>query len=51
MPSDLIYRDRVGEMYGVTFDSNRHWFYMPHMRTNEALLLKFSDSATDGLVR
>jgi hypothetical protein len=51
VPSDLIYRDRVGEIYGVTFSPNHRWFYVPDMRPDEALLLKCYDSATDGRAR
>jgi hypothetical protein len=51
VPSDLIYRDRVGEIYGVTFNPNHRWFYVPEMQTDEALLLKCYDSATDGRAR
>ena len=49
--SDLVYRDRVGETYSVTFDPGHRWFYVPSMRTDEALLLKCYDSETDGRAR
>ena len=29
VPSDLVYRDRVGETYGVTFNPSHRWFYVP----------------------
>ena len=51
VPSDLIYRDRVGEIYGVTFNPSHRWFYVPEMQPDEALLLKCYDSATDGRAR
>lgn len=51
VPSDLIYRDRVGEIYGVTFNPNHRWFYVPEMQPDEALLLKCYDSATEGRAR
>jgi hypothetical protein len=51
VPSDLIYRDRVGEIYGVRFNPNHRWFYVPDMQPDEALLLKCYDSATDGRAR
>ena len=51
VPSDLVYRDRVGETYGVTFNPNHRWFYVPEMQRDEALLLKCYDSATDGRAR
>jgi hypothetical protein len=51
VPSDLIYRDRVGETYSVTFDPEHRWFYAPEMRTDEVLVLKCYDSKTDGRSR
>ncbi len=51
VPSDLIYRDRVGETYSVTFDPRHRWFYVPRMQANEVLLLKCYDSMTDGRAR
>jgi hypothetical protein len=51
VPSDLVYRNRVGETYGVRFNPNHRWFYVPDMQPNEALLLKCYDSATDGRAR
>jgi hypothetical protein len=49
--SDLIYRDRVGETYSVAYNPAHRWFYVPEMRTDEALLLKCYDSRTDGRAR
>lgn len=51
VPSDLVYRDRVGETYGVTYNPAHRWFYVPEMQPDEALLLKCFDSATDGRAR
>ena len=51
VPSDLVYRDRVGETYGVTLNPQHRWFYVPDMQPDEALLLKCFDSATDGRAR
>lgn len=51
VPSDLVYRDRVGETYGVTYNPAHRWFYVPEMQPAEALLLKCFDSATDGRAR
>jgi hypothetical protein len=42
--SDLIYRDRIGETYGVRFSPRHRWFYFPEMTTDEALLIKVYDS-------
>jgi hypothetical protein len=46
--SDLIYRDRRGEIYNVTYSPGQRWFYAPAMADDEALLIKCYDSATDG---
>ena len=49
--SDLVYPDRIGETYSVTFDPEHRWFYVPEMRADEVLLLKCYDSKTDGRAR
>jgi hypothetical protein len=49
--SDLIYPNRSGETYSVTYNPSHRWFYVPDMTTEEALLLKCYDSATDGRTR
>jgi hypothetical protein len=49
--SDLVYPNRVGETYSVTYDPAHRWFYLPRMRADEALLLKCYDSRTDGRAR
>jgi hypothetical protein len=41
----------MGETYSVIFDPEHRWFYVPRMRTNEALLLRCYDSKTDGRAR
>ena len=51
VPADLIYRERVGETYAVTFDPAHQWFYVPQMQPDEALVLKCYDSQTDGRAR
>lgn len=51
IPSDLVYRDRVGETYSVRFNPEHRWFYVPRMQRDEVLLLKCYDSATDGRSR
>lgn len=48
---DLIYRDRVGEIFALTYNPAHVWFYAPAMETNEALLLKCYDSERDGRAR
>ena len=32
VPSDLVYRDRTGEIYRVRYSPTRRWFYVPEMR-------------------
>jgi hypothetical protein len=49
--TDLVYRDRKGEVYSVAFNPSHHWFYFPSMQATEALLLKCYDSADDGRAR
>src|SRR5439155_2536381 len=51
IPSDLIYRQRVGETYSVTFDPEHRWYYVPEMKVDEVLVLKCYDSKTDGRAR
>ncbi|GAB1537543.1 hypothetical protein NUACC21_01880 [Scytonema sp. NUACC21] len=48
---DLVYRDRVGETYAVTYNPEHRWFYFPQMQKDEALLIKCFDSAEDGRAR
>jgi hypothetical protein len=47
VPSDLVYPHRVGETYSVRYNPGHRWFYVPQMRTDEALLIKCSDTATE----
>ena len=47
VPSDLVYRDRVGETYSVKYNPAHQWYYVPEMRRDEALLLKIADTRTD----
>ena len=51
VPSDLVYRDRVGETYSVTFNPKHRWYYLSEMRPDEALLLKCYDSRLDNPAR
>ncbi len=45
--SDLIYRDRTGEIFLVQHNPRQRWHYVPAMR-QDAALLKYYDSARDG---
>jgi hypothetical protein len=51
VPSDLVYRERVGETYSVTYNPAHEWYYVPEMRREQALLLKIADTKTDGRAR
>jgi hypothetical protein len=47
VPSDLVYRDRTGEIYRVRYNPAHRWFYVPEMQADEAILIKCYDSAPD----
>ena len=49
--TDLVYRDRTGEIYSVHHRPTHRWYYVSEMRADEVLLLKCYDSATDGRAR
>jgi hypothetical protein len=51
VPCDLVYRERVGETYGFTYNPTHRWYYFPRMERNEAILLKCYDSKDDGRAR
>ncbi len=48
---DLVYEDRTGEIYHGLYNPDHRWFYFPDMETDEAVLIKCFDSATDGRSR
>jgi hypothetical protein len=49
--SDLIYPDKVGEIYNFSYNRAHRWYYFPRMTADEALLIKCFDSETDGVAR
>ena len=51
VPADLVYANRIGETYAVTYNPDHRWFYVPAMKRDEALLIKCFDSLTDGRAR
>ena len=51
VPSDLVYRDKVGETYRFKYNPNHRWFYFPYLQRNEVILLKCYDSKEDGRAR
>jgi len=48
---ELKYRERTGEIYVMRYSPSHRWVYFPHMRADQALLLKTYDSETDGRSR
>jgi hypothetical protein len=51
VPSDLIYRDRVGETYAIVHHPRHRWFYFPRLHPDEVVLIKIYDSKTSGVAR
>jgi hypothetical protein len=51
VPTDLIYKDRIGETYSLVYNDAHRWFYFPQMQPSEALLIKCYDSSRDGRAR
>ncbi|HEX7820447.1 MAG TPA: CmcJ/NvfI family oxidoreductase [Sphingobium sp.] len=53
--TDLVYRDRVGEIQSLVFHPDQRWYYFPHLAPDEAILIKGHDSAGrpvgDGIAR
>lgn len=49
--TDLIYPRRRGEILAIRYNPAHRWYYFPYMQTDEAMLLKCYDSATDGRAR
>jgi len=50
-PVDLLYPERRGEIYYLTYGPNQRWYYAPDMRPDEAWLIKNYDSTTVGTAR
>ena len=42
--TDLIYPDKVGEVYNLSYNPAHRWYYFPKMQRDEALLIKCFDS-------
>jgi hypothetical protein len=45
--TDLVYPDRVGEIYEVAGNPAHRWFYFPRMEEGEVLFIKGFDSRSD----
>jgi hypothetical protein len=51
VPIDLVYRERVGEIYGFLHNPKHRWYYFPRLERREPILLKCYDSKDDGRAR
>jgi hypothetical protein len=49
--SDLLYSDRKGEIYSVTYNPAQRWYYFPKMQADEVVLIRCFDSARSGAAR
>lgn len=49
--TDLIFPDRVGEIYSVAYNPDHRWLHFPEMTPEEVLLIKGYDSVEDGTAR
>lgn len=49
--TDMVYSDRIGEIYQVASNASQRWTYFPNMTREEVLLLKCFDSTFDGRAR
>jgi hypothetical protein len=48
---DLVYADRVGEIYQGVYNADHQWHYFPAMTRDEAIIIKCYDTAKDGRAR
>lgn len=49
--TDLVYKDRVGEIASVRHDARHRWVYLSRMTPDEVVLIKCHDTAHDGCAR
>ena len=49
--TDLVYKDRVGEIASVRHDSRHRWVFFSRMTPDEVVLIKCHDTARDGRAR
>lgn len=47
----LVYPDRIGEIYEVKHNPDHRWYYFSEMTMNEVILIKGYDSLLDGRTR
>jgi hypothetical protein len=45
------YPNRIGQTYVVTCNPRHKWYWLPHMRRDQALVFKVYDSEKDGRAR
>lgn len=51
IPTDLIYRDRTGEIYSIGHRPAHEWYYFSAMQRDDVMLLKCYDSSLDVAAR
>jgi hypothetical protein len=49
--SERRYPNRIGQTYAVTYNPQHRWYWLPHMRPEEALVFKVYDASKDGRAR
>ena len=49
--TDMVYSNRLGEIYQIAYNPSQRWHYYPNMTHEEVVLLKCFDSARDGRAR
>ena len=49
--TDLVYRDRIAEIYEVAYNPDHSWMYLSGMDATDAVVFTSFDSRRDGLVR
>jgi hypothetical protein len=47
LETDIVYDDRIGEIYSTTYDPRQRWYYYPALALDEVLLIKCYDSRKD----
>jgi hypothetical protein len=48
--TDLLYTDRTGEIYNVTFNPAHRWYYFRHMEASEVMVFANFDSLNNKIV-
>jgi len=50
LPSELRFQNRTGEIYGLAYNPDQRWFYVPRLQPDEVVLIKCWDS-DEGVAR